>query len=92
MYSKYIGGKKVLLKYNSEPITPFQEVKRSEILSEFWFNRFTYESGKNIYDVEVEVNTHNIKYYQNMKPCEKNKYHERIEKYYIEDIKKTIGS
>lgn len=91
MYSKCFGIKKVLLKYNDEPITAFQEVKNIEILDEKWFNRFTYESSNNLYDVEVEVNTNNVTYFQNMKVCEQNKYHRMIEKYYSEDIEKTMG-
>ena len=91
MYSKCFGVKKVLLKYNNEPITTFQEVKREEILDEKWFNRFTNENAKNIYDVEVEVNTDKITYYKNMEVCEKNRYHNMIETYYAEDIKKTMG-
>ena len=91
MYSKCFGFKKVLLKYNDKPIVAFQEVKRGEILDEKWFNRFTKETGSSIYDVEIEVNTTNIKYYQNMKECEKNRYHVMIEGYYAEDIAKTMG-
>ena len=91
MYSKCFGVKKVLLKYKDKPITAFQEIKREEILDEKWFNRFTYESAKNMYDVEVEVDTTNVKYYQNMEICKKNKYHGMIETYYAEDIAKTMG-
>lgn len=91
MFSKCFGIKKVLVRYNEIPIVAFQEVKRSAILDEKWFNRFTYENAKNMYDVEIEVNTNNILYYQNMKSCERGKYHGKIEKYYAEDIKKTMG-
>lgn len=90
-FSKCFGIKKVLLRYNNEFTTPWQEIKRGEILDEKWLNRFTYESSKNMYDVEVEVNTTNVKYFQNMKECEKNKYHGIIEEYYAEDIKKSMG-
>ena len=91
MYSKCFGIKKVLLKYNEIPITAFQEVKQEEIFDVKWYNRFTYESKKNMYDVEIEVNTTNVRYYQNMKSCERNKYHGLIEKYFVEDINKTMG-
>ena len=90
-FRRFFGIKKVLLRYNEIPIVAWQEIKKGEVLDEKWFNRFTYESAKNMYDVEIEVNTTNVKYFQNMKECEKNKYHDMIEKYYAEDIKKTMG-
>lgn len=90
-FSKFFGIKKVLLRYNEIPITAWQEIKKGEVLGEKWFNRFTYESCKNIYDVEIEVNTTNVKYYYNMVECKKHRYHVLIEEYYAEDIKKTMG-
>ena len=90
-FRKFFGIKKVLLRYNEIPIVAWQEIKKGEVLDEKWFNRFTYESAKNMYDVEIEVNTTNVKYFQNMKECEKNKYHGLIEQHFVEDIKKTIG-
>ena len=53
MFYKSIGLSKVLLRYNKEHTTPFQPVAEEEILDRFWFNRFTYETNKNLYDVEV---------------------------------------
>lgn len=90
-FSKCFGIRKVLLKHNEIPRTVGQEIKKEEVLDEKWFNRFTYESCKNIYDVDVEVNTTNVKYYYNMVECKKHRYHVLIEKYYAEDIKKSMG-
>ena len=90
MFSKSIGLSKVLLRYNGEYITPFRPVREEEILDRFWFNRFTYESNKNLYDIEVCYDG-KIKYYQNMKVCEKNRYHKKIEEHFKEDIEKTIN-
>ena len=89
MFYKSLGLSKVLLKYNKEHTAPFQPVKEEEILDRFWFNRFTYESYKNLYDIEVCYDG-KIKYYQNMKVCEKNRYHKKIEEHFREDIEKTI--
>jgi len=90
MFYKSIGLSKVLLRYNKEHTTPFQPVAEEEILNRFWFNRFTYESNKNLYDVEVRYDG-KIEYYQNMKICEKNRYHKKIEEHFKEDIQKTIN-
>ena len=90
MFYKSIGLSKVLLRYNKEHTTPFQPVAEEEILDRFWFNRFTYESNKNLYDVEVRYDG-KIEYYQNMKIREKNRYHKKIEEHFKEDIQKTIN-
>ena len=90
MFYKSIGLSKVLLRHNEEHITPFQPIAEEEILDKFWFNRFSYESVSNLYDVEVRYDG-KIEYYQNMKICEeKNRYHKKIEEHFKEDIEKTI--
>ena len=89
MLYKSIGLSKVLLRFNKEHTTPFQPVAEEEILDRYWFNRFSYESVIGLYDVEVRYDG-KIEYYQNMKICEKNRYHKKIEEHFKEDIEKTI--
>ena len=88
MFYKSLGLSKVLLRHNEIYSTPFQPVAEEEIIVRIWFNRFTYENAVNLYDVEVRYDG-KIEYYHNMKKCEKNEYHKKIEEKYKEDIENT---
>ena len=96
-FSKCFGNNKIKLfdKITLKPIiitNNFQPINENDVIIEKMpYNRFTYESIKKIYDVEVYQNG-TIKYYINMKESEKTKYHTEIENFFNDDIQKTINN
>jgi hypothetical protein len=82
-------------KITLQPITitnNFQPINDDDIIIEKKsYNRFTYESIKKLYDIEVYYDG-SIKYYINMVESEKTKYHQNIELFFKDEIEKTTKS